>query len=265
MSATSVSRVRTEDAGERSSGMGQAFWLAGKDIRRAWLSYPASGLLLLFFGFIVIEIVNGIFATEGLGASGEAMEDAFNTFFADYMFVIMGCLMVVNAMSLDYVKVWTNDVFSERTAFLRSLPISTGTVVASRAISMLFAALFTVPAFFLPLYFFTGLGDLGFSYVWFCGVWLGWGLLYAGVTLLCELGLSGRVYCWISLFLVAALAAGLLLIENTFGVGLVGSSANLVERFGPLPALAAILVGSLGFWLLARLTVRRVEVREVGS
>ncbi len=261
MSTTSVSRVRTEGAEEGESGMSQAFWLAKKDIRRAWLSYPASGLFLLFFGFIAMSSVWGV-ETQAVNGPRNLPQAWF---FADYIFVIAGCVLVVNAISMDYLRIWTEDIFSSRIAFLRSLPLSTGTLVGSRMISMLFAIPFTVPAFFLPVYFFTRLGDLGFSYVWLCGVWLGWGLLYAGVTLMCELGLSGKAYCWISFVLVAVLAAGLLLIESVFVIGLVESSAALVERFGPIPALVSLLIGSISFWLLSRLTVRRIERREAGN
>lgn len=241
---------------------GQARWLARQDIRRAWLSYPASGLFVLFLGFVATSLVWGVQTQEVNGARnlGQAV------FFADYVFVLTGCILVVNAISMDYLRVWTQDVFSDRTAFLRSLPLSTGTLVASRVITMLFAVPFTASAFFVPVFLFTDLRELGLSYLWFCGIWLGWGLLYAGVTLLCEFGLSGRTYCWFSLVLIAGLVAGLLLIENVSGVGLVGSAASLAQAgYGPLLAPVSLVVGGIGFVLFARLTVRRIEHRELSS
>lgn len=257
MSTSSASSsMRTKERGDVNR-FAAAFWLAKKEIKRAWLSYPASGLFVLFFGFLAIPGVSGVFTIDGQSNAGQAI------FFADYIFVIAGCILVVNAISLDYLRIFSDDVFSHRTAFLRSLPLSTGTLVASRVMSMLFAIPFTVPAFFVVIFLFTDLRDLGFSYVWFCGIWLGWGLFYAGVTLLCELGLRGKVYCWLSLVLIALLAAIVLLIEGVFGAGLVPGSAELAVRHGPLAAIASLAVGGTGFVLLAKVTRTRLQRRDL--
>ena len=260
MNAAHGSRQKVAEQ-DKNAGLSEALWLAGKDIRRTWLSYPLSGLGVLLFGFVATALVWGLRAQEanGVGNLPQAV------FFVDFVFVAMGCVLVVNALSMDYLRIWTADVFSNRTTFLRSLPVSTGTLVASRVVSMLCAIPFTVPAFFLPVFLFTDLGELGFSYVWFCGIWLGWGLLYAGVTLLCELGLSGRAYCWTSLAVIAAFAVCVLVVEAVFDISLVRGSAALASGWGPLPALIALAVGAIGFWLLARLTATRVDGREVGG
>ncbi|AHY47537.1 Hypothetical Protein RradSPS_2254 [Rubrobacter radiotolerans] len=261
--ATGVSGSRAE--GNRRPGeageLRRALWLAGREVRRAWLSYPASGLLMLFFGFASLSVMWRLEAQEISGPSH--LPQAI--FFADFLFVIAGCILAVNFMSADYFRIWAQDVFSERTAFLRRLPISTRTLVASRAFSMIFVVPFTVPAFFLPGYFFTSLGDLGGAYVWFVGIWLGWGLMAAGISLLCEFALSGKVYCLLSIVMTAAFAVALLIVEGLTGVGLVRGSADLAESYGPLAALVSLLAGSVAFWLLGRLTVRRVERREVGG
>lgn len=267
MSVFGVSGVK---AGEReesvpSGWFGQARWLARQDIRRAWLSYPVSGLFMLFFGVLVAPSVSGILEIENLGAQGRSVEGLFNAFFPDYLFLIMSLILAVNALSLDYLKIWQDDVFSHRLVFLKSLPLSAGTLVASRAMSMLFALPLNALAFFLPVFFISDLGELGFSYVWFCGVWLGGSIFYAGVTLLCELGLSGRVYVWLSVGIIVAVIALLLLLEWTVSLGLVARTAALAQGYGPLPALASLLVGVVGFVLLARLTARRIERRELST
>lgn len=242
----------------------EAMWLAKKDVRRAWMSYPASGLFILAISFLVASSVDGVFIMEGFGESGRRAEGFFNAFFAEYMFIIMGAILAVNSISMDYMRVWSDDVFSHRLAFLRSLPASPGTLVASRAMSMLFAIPFTAPAFFLPIYLLSDdLRELGISYVWFAGIWLGWSLLYAGVTLLCELAMNGRFYVWFSLILILGLIALLALLEWTIEINLVGRSANLALEHGPTPAIVSILVGGIAFALLARETRKRVERREL--
>lgn len=261
MEAKLESGVRESREGRPGGGLREALWLAKQDARRTWLSYPLSGLYMLFLGFIATSLIWGLRTQEINGTRNLPQA----TFFADFVFVIVGCILVVNALSMDYARVYTRDVFSNRTVFLRSLPLSTGTLVASRAISMLGAVPFTVPAFFVPVFLFTDLGELGVSYVWFCGIWLGWGLLYAGVTLLCELGLSGRTYCWISVAVIAAFVACVLVISAIFGISLIRGSAALALNYGPLPALVSLAVGASGFWLLGRLTVKRVEGRELAS
>lgn len=246
------------------SDFSEAMWLAKKDVRRAWMSYPASGVFILAISFLVASSVDGIFIMEGFGESGSRVEGFFNAFFAEYMFLIVGAVLAVNSISMDYMRVWSNnDVFSHRLAFLRSLPASPGSLVASRAMSMLFAIPFTVPAFFIPVYFVSDLGEMGLSYVWFAGIWLGWSLLYAGVTLLCELAMNGRFYVWFSFAFILGLIALLAILEWTIEINLVGRSANLALEHGPIPAAISLVVGGIAFALLARETRKRVERREL--
>jgi len=56
-----------------SNGLAGALWLAKKEIVRAWLSYPLTGLLLLFLGFFVVPSVSGVFEFEGFGERGQRM------------------------------------------------------------------------------------------------------------------------------------------------------------------------------------------------
>jgi hypothetical protein len=263
MSAAHVSEETVMEKNKSAGVFSEALWLAKKDIRRAWISYPASGLFILALGLLVASSVDGVFVMEGFGESGRRAEGFFNAFFADYMFLIVGALLAVNSLSMDYMRVWSDDVFSHRLAFLRSLPASTTSLVASRAMSMLFALPFTVPAFFLPMYFLSDLGEMRFSYVWFVGIWLGWSLLYAGITLLCELAMSGKVYVWLSVAFIFGLIAILAFLEWTVELSLVGRSANLALEHGPLAATISLLAGGAAFALLARETKKRVERREL--
>ena len=52
----------------------EAFWLAGKEMRRTWLSYPLTGLFALFLGFFVVPSLSGVFEFDGFGVEGRRME-----------------------------------------------------------------------------------------------------------------------------------------------------------------------------------------------
>jgi hypothetical protein len=246
-------------------GFAGAFWLARKEMRRTWLSYPLTGLFVLFLGFFVVPSVSGVFEFEGFGAGGQRMEDFYNAFFADYLFLVICAFLAVNAISRDYSLAW-RDPFSSRLLFLRSLPIPAGSLVGSRALCMLFALVLGAPAFFLPAFFLTDLGELGTSYLWFAGVWIGYSLLGAGLCLLCELTVNGRVYTLIYFGLAAALMVVLAFLEWTLDLSLVRRTAELAHSsYGALAAIASILAGAAVFALLSRVTVRRLEKRDLSA
>jgi hypothetical protein len=263
VSASSPPGMRTEGRGDLD-GFAGAFWLARKEIRRTWLSYPLTGLFVLFLGFFVVPSLSGVFEFEGFGAGGRRMEDFYNAFFADYLFLVICAFLGVNAISRDYTLIW-RDPLSSRLLFLRSLPIPAESLVGSRALCMLFAFVVGVPAFFLPGFYFSDLGELGTSYLWFCGVWIGYGLLASGLCLLFELTVSGRAYTRIYFSLAAALMVVVALLEWILDLSLVGRTAQLAHSDGALPAIFSVLAGAVAFALLSRITVRRLEKRDFSA
>ncbi len=256
--------MRMRERGE-DNGLADAFWLARKEIRRTWLSYPLTCFFVLFPGLFVAVSLSGVFELEGFGAGGQRVEDHYNAFFSDYLFVVVCAFLGVNVISRDYTLIW-QDTFSSRLLFLRNLPIPAGSLVGSRVICMLFALPLNAPAFFLPAYFLTDLGELGTaSYLPFAGIWIGYGLLGSGICLLFELGVSGRVYALISFTFAASLMVILALLEWTLELSLVGRTAELAQGYGALPAILSILAGGAAFALLARVTVRRLERRDLSA
>jgi hypothetical protein len=259
-------RIEPIEEGKRAivNRFEQVLWLAKNEMKRVWLSYLLTGLIALFLGFVAVPSLSGVFEFEGFGAEGQRMEGRYNAFFSDYLFLLVCTFLGVNAISRDYTAVW-RDTSSSRLLFLRSLPIPAGSLVGSRAYRMLFALVLGIPAFFLPAYYLTDLGELGRSYLPFCGVWIGYGLLASGLCLLFELTVSSRVYAVISSGLAASLMVVLALLEWTLGLNLVGRTAELAQSYGALPAISSILAGAAGFALLARLTTRRLEKRDLSA
>jgi hypothetical protein len=265
MSSSSPRGMRPEVSGGVDGFFAGAFWLAKKEIGRTWVSYPMTGLFVLFLGFFVVPSVTGVFEFDGFGAGGRKMEDFYNAFFSDYLYLMICAFLGVNAISRDYTLLW-RDPSSSRLLFLRTLPIPAGSLVGSRALSILFALVLGASAFFLPAYFFSGLGELGTSYLYFAGVWIGYGLLASGLCLLFELTVSGRVYTMIYFGVAASLMVVLAPLEWTLNLGLVGRTAELAQSsYGPLPAIFSILAGAAAFAFLSRLTVRRLQKRDLSA
>src|SRR5215217_8028431 len=212
-------------------GFAGGFWLARKEIRRTWLSYPLTGLFVVFLGFFVVPGVSGVFELEGFGTWGERTEELYNAFFSDYLFVVICAFLVV-----------------------------------SRALGMLLALLLNAPAFFLPACFLTDLGEFKTAYLWFVCVWLGYSLLASGLWLLCELTVSGRAYTLTYFGLAASLMVVLALLEWTLDLSLVRRTAELAQsNYGALPAVFSVLIGAVAFALLARATAHRIEKRDFSA
>jgi hypothetical protein len=224
-----------------------------------------SVLLFVFLGFFAVPSVSGVFEFEGFGPGGRRMEDFYNALFADYLFLVVCAFLPVSAISREHTWV-RRDTFSSRLLFLRRLPISAGSLVGSRVICMLFALVLGAPAFFLPAFFLTDLGEIGAPYLWFACVWIGYSLLASGLCLLLRLTVNGRAYALISFGFAAALMVVLAALEWTLDLSLVGRTAGLAQSsHGALPAGFSILAGAPTLALLARTTVRRVGNRDLSA
>jgi hypothetical protein len=149
---------------------------------------------------------------------------------------------------------------------LRSLPVPAESLVGSRALGMLFALLLNAPAFFLPAYFLTDLGEFKTAYFWFACVWIGYSLLASGLWLHCELTVSGRAYTLTYFGLAASVMVVLALLEWTLDLSLVSRTAELAQSsYGALPAVFSVLIGAVAFALLARATAHRIEKRDFSA
>src|SRR5215216_4818648 len=241
----SAGSMGTRESGD-ASGFAGAFWLARKEVRRAWPSYPLTGLLLLLSGFFVVPSLSGVFELRGFGDVGQRMEGFYNAFFSDCLFLVICAFLAVNVVPGGYALV-RRDAFSARLHFFRKLPIPAGSVVGSRALGMLLALIVGAPAFFLPAFLISDLGELGALYLWFAGIWIGYCLLASGFYLHLELTENGRTCALISNGFVLSLVLALALLEWTVGLGLVGRTVELAHNYGPLPAIFSILAGGAAF------------------
>jgi hypothetical protein len=259
------------------SGFVGAFWLAKKEMKGAWLSYPLGGLFVVFVGLLAVAGLSGVFELEGFGAWGQGMEDYYNDFFLDYLFLAACALLGVNMVSGDRAPLllscwdsWRDISSSGGMLLLRGLPISAGSLVGSRMIRMLLGLVVNAGAFFVPVFLLSDLGrELGTtsSYVWFAGIWVGYALCASGLLLLCELTLgSDKAHALFSFGLAPSLMVVVLLIEWTLEPSLVERTAQLAQMpHGALFAFCSVVAGGTVLALLCRLTARCLKKRELSS
>jgi hypothetical protein len=260
------------------SGFVGAFWLAKKEMKGAWLSYPLSGLFVLFVGLLAVASLSGVFELKGFGAWGQGMEDYYNGFFLDYVFLAACALLGVNTVFFSggrgplLLSSWDSlpDTSSSRgLLLLRGLPISAGSLVGSRMISMLFALVVNAGAFFVPVFLLSDLGrELGTtSYVRFAGIWIGYSLCASGLWLLCELTLGrDKAHALFSFGLAASLMVVVLLIEWALEPSLVEGTAKLAQMpHGVFYAILCVVAGGTVLALLFWLTARCLKKRELSN
>jgi hypothetical protein len=254
-------------------GVAEAISVAKKEMKGTWLSYFLNGLLVLFLGLLGAMSVSGVFELKGFGAVGERMEEYYNTFFTDYLFLMVCAFLGVNVVSKDCMAPlvrdgWRGTFSLWELPVLRRLPLSAGSMVGSRLIFMLVALAFNAIVFFVVVYSFSDLGDLGRSYLWFTGIWLGYSLLAAGLYLASELTLtrSGKAHVLLSSFVFAAsLMVFVALLEWALEPTLVEMTAKLAESHGAPAAIFSILAGGANLVLLSRLTARRIQKRGLSA
>jgi hypothetical protein len=220
-------------------------------------------LLLVLVGFFVVPSLSGVLELRGFGERGQRMEDFYNAFFLDCLFLVICASLAVNAVFRTRTPSWRDALSSSRLLLMRRLAIPAGSLVGSRAVCLLFALVVNVPAFFLPAFVLSDLGELGTSYLWFAGIWIGYGLLASGLCLLLELTESGRTYnTLISVGFALWLVLVLALLEWTVKLNLVERTAELAPSRGVPAATFSILAGAAAFALLAWLTVHRIRKRD---
>jgi hypothetical protein len=243
----------------------QALWLAREEMRWAWPSYALSVSIVLCLGLVAaVSLSVGVSGFEAMVLRGHGKNEFYGAFFADYLFLLVFAVLGANTLFRYYTRNWRG-TFACRLRVLRGLPISAGALVGSRAVGTLFALVVGAPAFFVPVFFLSGLGEeLGVkAYLCFCAVWVGYGLLGSGISLFFELVVGGRAYALFSYGFALPLMILVVLLETTEYAGLVGRVARMAQGgYGTLLAGLSILAGVAAFLLLSRLTARRLLTRE---
>lgn len=243
------------------STMNDAMWLAKRDIRSSWMSYPATMCVAFLFGLLA-----SFQYRNALGGSpfGQAILD----FFLLALVTVMSTNLLFNR---DYFREISDENFYGRLSFMRSMPVSAKSIVLGRVASMLLALACAAPAFFLaPYLVYGGLREAaGFpEYVWYFGVWLGYAILAVGGFVFCSFSfnwkLSGN---WLpaTVAIIAAYALIVIVSNLVLEDGLALSLLELAKSAGgPFAAIASVLVGGAALAACVSISTKRLEKRDIG-
>lgn len=244
-----------------SATLRDALWLAMQDMRVSWISFPAT---------VVVSFVFGLMATPQYSNAFSEEMGAFGGFVLDFYLICLVSILSTNLIfNRDYYSSLRIEAFDERLSFLKGLPVSARSIIAGRAVSSLVSLACAAPPFFLAPYLVNGalreaIG--GVDYLWFAGTWLGYALLVAGGFIFSSFGFRWEPRRMPLLF-VASLAG---YVSITTAVNLIladGLTMTLIESaktHGPLAALFSIFSGSVALFLLARVSEKRLQRRDIG-
>jgi hypothetical protein len=262
-----MSGVRAIMQSSRGQGSADAFWLARREMSKAWPSYVLGASIVSFLGSAAaVSLSWGVSEFEATVLPSHRAEEFYGAFFADYLFLLVCALLGANTLLIGYYTPNWRDTFSSRLPLLGDLPISAGALVGGRALCMLLTLSFSALAFFVPVYLFSDLGEeLGTgTYLAFCGVWVGYGLLGAGLLLFLGFGVDGRTHALASYAFAIALMVVVLVFDWTAESSLVERMAQLaLGGYGVPTSIFSILAGGVAFVLLARATASHVRKRRL--
>lgn len=267
---TSVSEV----ADNRRGRMLHNAWVLSKgEINRGWVSYALTTFVVLLIGFFVVstDFFNLLYAWGE--DTSRARDLAPSNGFLDFLFLFFTSNLAYNW----FAEGWffpRRDVFLKRYAYLRTLPIGSGALISGRALTTIFTLLLLSTTFFVPSYILVTLlateqfleaarSQLtAMQYLWFAMLWTMLGLVAGGFSLYLESGVRGSKILLFQLvwFLPFVFLA---LVVSPAVDGIVASSVRLVQSYGPIPAIIAILVGVPLFLLWTLVAKRRLERRDL--
>ncbi|MBA2692550.1 MAG: hypothetical protein H0U65_08670 [Rubrobacter sp.] len=238
-----------------------ALWLAGRDIKSSWMSFPATVVISFLFGLLGTAQYSNLFGGE-MGVFGE--------FFLDFYLVcvvpILGTNIVFNR---DYYSGLRISAFDERLSFLKSLPVGARFIVAGRVFSSLASLACAAPPFFLAPYLASGglraeVG--GADYVWFAGAWLGYSLAVTGAFAFSSFGFRWNPNPKPSLFIgsIAAYVALAVAANLALEDGLTLRLMQLAKNYGPITAAVGVASGCVAMTLFARASEKRLQRRDIG-
>lgn len=237
-----------------------AWWLAGREARRAWAGYlltAGATLLIGLFASVLAEIAY---------VDRPRANPRLNNYLVDMMFLLILANLGQPWLGGDYYQVW-RDPFSQRLAFLRALPIPLRELVLSRVLRLVATLVLLAPLFFLPLYRFSE--DLRARidpshFLTFAAIWCGWGLLMGGLGLYLEWATSGKAL--FAAQLVWSLALALLPVAPALaGRRIVRGTVEAAQAYGAFAATLALLAGAAGLALAGWATGRRLARRDLAA
>ena len=248
--------VIEEQRGRTDRTRSGAEHLARLELSQTWPSYLSATLVALFVGLLAMALLQADPQDGyGNGPVGSLL---------DVIFLFLLANLGINWTSFNWTFVHT-DPFTPRLSFLRTLPIPVRDLILSRLMIALTTTTVTSLAFFVPSYaLFSSLRMEipPVQFLWFALFWIGYVLFSAGLLLFLEGAVKGA-WALVVCLVWATLLFSLVVLAQMAGVPLVGGSLSLVQNYGPLVAIPALVIGGVGLLLWCRLLWHRTRTREL--
>ncbi|MHA0857114.1 hypothetical protein ACH8E3_09555 [Paenibacillus sp. CMAA1364] len=163
-------------------------------------------------------------------------------------------------------KYLTEDSYTQMLIYLRTLPISPQVIMCYRYIQMLIAFAINGVIVFSIIYGFGRLGtgvSIG-DYICFTLTWIGYALAVTGIYIHLEFTCSGKKYFWMSMVIMgASVIVGMTI--QLFDGNLLLYTLRMSQEWGTRSPVmwGALLVGVISLALMRKLTIRRLQERDL--
>lgn len=234
----------------------QTWIITRRDLATQKLSFLWTLLFSLYFVLIFSGTLNDFMVPDYQGS-------ALGIYSIDLILLIFSSVLGFGC-SKENMKYWSNDLFSKKLAYFRTLPIRTEVLIWSRVIHIQIFTLYTSSLLFTTLYFLSDRLNqqvTGIQYIWFVFTLIGFSWIMSSIYMYFEQGYVGRNYLWICVF-IGLVMISIVSIIHLAGGSIIMSTLHWIKESGPVLPVLMLLVGLLAWVISIKLTISRVQRRE---
>ncbi|WP_151735736.1 hypothetical protein [Paenibacillus tengchongensis] len=211
-------------------------------------------LFMLYIGALSSMIIDDVIAD----GSGKVM--------GDFMLLVMVPLLGFT-FSKRRVKYLSDDTYTRTLAYMRGLPIPAAVLLCKRKIDAIFAFVLNGTLFFGFMYALGPhlRGELKLAaFAAFALTWVGYGLVMAGIYILVEFSVSGKMYFIITLVLMIA-SSGVAALIWLAGGNVMNFTVECSQNWGLASPLmwGTLLAGTVSVQLFSKWTIHRLKSRDL--
>lgn len=221
-----------------------AFWLAARQVRDTWIGYLISPIYFAFLGTVL--------ATD-------------DTALVNIVLPMMMMILLQATFSARYFTINADNEVRRHQMFLRSLPLSFGTITIARVIGMLAAGVLNVPVFFVWFWLLTDdFATMPVFLAW-CLFWVGVAFCGLGLSLVQEFSLNLRTWTLQNTIIVVSIIVVTPLLIWLTNFRPVDWTVTQVHEHPVLMAFAGLVLGALGLMAGIRVAIRGFRRREFAA
>lgn len=218
-----------------------AIWLGTRSLRESW---TALVLTAVYFGFMGMVLAND----EWLGR--------------EFAHPVLMLILIQPALSARYMTWKQDNDVARHQMFLRSLPISFGTIVVSRLIVMLIAGVINIPLYFYSFWYFNQDWPSFEIFIAWCLFWIGIAIGCAGFSLIQEFWLSIKRWTVFNFTIITVLAVFAILLYWQTDFRPVQGSIDVAANHPWLLAGSGLVIGLVVLIISVGVAIRCFRKRE---